>query len=64
LRLELKKIKKTVEPVPIDNALLEISCGNGKHTESQSGVEAETELDNVTHCPINKDGQPVKAHIF
>lgn len=34
LRLELKKIKKTTEPVPIDNALLEISCGEGKHTEA------------------------------
>lgn len=32
LRLELKKIKKTVDPVPIENSMLELSCGEGKHT--------------------------------
>jgi hypothetical protein len=58
LRLELKQIKKTIEPVPIENSFLELGC------ERKASAEAESQIDDVTHCPINKDGQKVKAHIF
>lgn len=60
LRLELTKIKKTKEAVPIENSLLEISCGKQSSAESES----ELKIDDTTHCPINKKGEKVKAHIF
>jgi len=62
LRLELKRIKKTTEPVPGDDALLELDCG--KYTQALTESEKASGLDDVTHCPINKDGEKVKAHIF
>lgn len=64
LRLELTKIKKTKEPVPIDDALLEIGCDRKALAEASLDAESELKIDDVTHCPINKKGEKVKAHIF
>jgi hypothetical protein len=64
LRLELKRIKKTVAPVPIDNALLEIDESCSRKSQESASAESEIKIDDVTHCPINKKGEKVKAHIF
>ena len=67
LRLELKKVRKHSTPIPIEKANLLISenCMKTKNTTTSSLSETESVVfDDITHCPINKPGEKVKAHIF
>ena len=63
--MELTKIKKHINQVPIDGANLMISssCQNINSTASLSETES-VSFDDITHCPINKEGTQVTAHIF
>ena len=61
----ITKIKKHINPVPIDGANLMIatSCQNINSTASLSETDS-VSFDDITHCPINKEGTQVTAHIF
>jgi len=51
----------------MDNAMLQLdTCkSTEKRQKTESQAESEVTLfDEITHCPINKDGTPVQAHIF
>ena len=64
LKLDLTRIKKYQEPRPIDgiNVQLDTSC-KSTPTQSTGQADAEGQIDDVTHCPINKPGEKVQAHI-
>jgi hypothetical protein len=65
LRLELTKVRKHSSPIPIDGANLMLTEDCKKSQNQTSLSEAETVIfDDITHCPINKPGQKVRAHIF
>jgi hypothetical protein len=61
LRLGLTKIKKFGSPQPIDNAELMLNSCDPQAVAEQANTNG---IDDVTHCPINKDGKPVQAHII
>lgn len=51
--------------MPIDGANLMLTEDCIKSQNQTSLSETETVVfDDITHCPINKPGQKVKAHIF
>lgn len=58
MRLELTKIKKHVNPVPIDgaNLMIETSCSKVNSTQASLSETDSVSFDDITHCPINKDG--------
>jgi len=65
----MTKTKKYNEPIPlnVDNIQL-TNCqqkdnvkDNAKNNTAHSQVESN--IDEITHCPINKAGQPVEAHV-
>jgi len=67
-RIELTRINKEARPIGTSLLMTEAESGVGcavdneqqKKTLQKAGVQ----VDEITHCPINNDGQPVKAHIF
>jgi hypothetical protein len=61
LKLDLTRIRKFSEPRPIDGMAvqLEESCSGPSHAQA----DAEGGIDEITHCPINKPGEKVSAHI-
>ena len=65
LKLDLQRIKKYSEPRPIDgiNVQLDSKCASTP-TQSSGQTESEGQIDDVTHCPINKPGEKVMAHII
>lgn len=63
----MTRVKKFSEPRPIDGAnILLNSCGAPSQSNSQTETDADQEgkIDDVTHCPINKPGEKVAAHII
>merc|ERR1719353_2871870 len=62
LKLDLTRIRKYSEPQPIDGLNVQLnSCGP---IQSSSQTDADQGIDDVTHCPINKPGEKVSAHII
>lgn len=59
MKLDLTRVKKFAEPQPIEDANIQLdSCSPIK-----SHTQADVEIDEITHCPINKPGEKVQAHI-
>ena len=58
-------MRKHSSPIPIDGANLMLIEDCNKNQNQTSLSETDTVIfDDITHCPINKPGQKVKAHIF
>lgn len=58
----MTRIKKYSEPVPIDGANIQLDeCSHP--SVSQVDSDSSGGIDDVTHCPINKPGEKVSAHI-
>lgn len=43
---------------------LELGCEVTQEHQKKTLAKAGVQLDEITHCPINTDGEKVKAHIF
>ena len=59
MKLDLTRVKKFSEPQPIDGLNVQLDSCNPINSHSQ----ADTQIDEITHCPINKPGEKVQAHI-
>lgn len=60
MKLDLTRIKKYAEPRPIEAIDVQLdSCSN----PINSHIQADVAIDEITHCPINKPGEKVQAHI-
>ena len=60
LKLDLTRVRKTVDPRPIEGMNVQL---NAQPTESTSQTDQNMGFDEITHCPINKPGEKVMAHI-
>jgi len=61
MKLDLTRVKKYAEPRPIEALDVQLdSCASpiSSHSQAESGI------DEITHCPINKPGEKVIAHII
>lgn len=61
-RIELTKIDKYESPKPLDSLNVMIESYNCKQEAKATNSENSSELDEITHCPINQKG-PVEAHM-
>jgi len=56
MKLDLTRVKKFSEPKPIEAMDVQLdSCSNPINSHSQ----ADSAIDEITHCPINKPGEKV-----
>jgi len=62
LKLDLTKVKKFAEPQPIE--ALDVQLESCTPSPISSHSQAESGIDEITHCPINKPGEKVQAHII
>ena len=62
LKLDLTKVKKFAEPQPIE--ALDVQLESCTPSPISSHSQAESGIDEITHCPINKPGEKVTAHII
>lgn len=67
-RIELTNINKATRPIGTSLLMTEaetgVSCAVDSESQKKTLAKAGVKLDEITHCPINGDGNPVKAHIF
>ena len=61
-RIELTEIDKYESPRPLDSLNLMIESYNCKQEAKANNNQNDSELDEITHCPINTNG-PVEAHM-